>query len=50
MFLRNTSSNREKVHLGLFASRALQLREMALVLHFNLWKFGLNVFPDLKTN
>jgi len=38
----------EKVHLGFFALRALQFWEMALVFHYYLGKFGINIFPDLK--
>jgi len=32
-----------------FALRALQFWAMALVFHYYLEKFGLNIFPDLKS-
>ncbi len=38
------------VQLGLFfALWALQFWEMALLFYFYLRKFGLNIFPDLKS-
>jgi len=40
-----TPSDRKKVHLGFFALRALKCWEMALVFHYFLGKFGLNIFP-----
>jgi len=35
--------------MGFFALRALQFWEMALVFRYYLGKFGLNIFPDLKS-
>jgi len=48
-FFQDTSSDRKKVHLGFFALRVLQFYEMALVFHYYLGKFGLNIFWDLKS-
>jgi len=39
----------EKSTLRFFALRALQFWEIALVFHYHLGKFGLNIFPNLKT-
>jgi len=40
---------REKVHLGFFALRALQFLVMSLVFQYYVGKSGLNIFPDLKS-
>jgi len=39
----------KKVHLGFFELRPLQFWEMALVFCYHQEKFGLNIFPDLKS-
>jgi len=39
----------KKVQLGFFSLGALQFWEMALVFHYYLEKFGLNIFPNLKS-
>jgi len=43
-----TSSDRKKCTLRFVTLTALQFWEMALVFHYYLEKFGLNIFPDLK--